>query len=97
MAREDPDDTLKDDDLAEGDTADQVRAGGAGALAAGVPGVVAGGLSSTIGAAIGGEMAARDLIEDEGVDTPSDADITDSPDTFTGGGATSAGQDDTKY
>ena len=96
MAREDPEDTRKNDDLAEEDTADQVRAGGAGTLAAGVPGIMAGGLSSTIGATIGGEMAARDLMEDEGVATPTEPDIADSPDTFTGGGATSAGQDDPK-
>jgi hypothetical protein len=98
MATVDPDDIRKNDDVVEEDTADQVQVGAAGALAAGVPGAVVDvGLPIPIpiatGATAGGQTAARDF-EDEGLARPTQADVADSPDTFAGGGATSAGQDD---
>jgi hypothetical protein len=103
MARTEPDQTrnnldIPDDippDEAEAGAADAVKAGAGGALASGVTGAsISGGIASTIGAAVGGELAARDLVDDAQPERPIDADIADSPDNFSGGGATSGGQDD---
>jgi hypothetical protein len=76
------------DEAGEGST--PIAAGGAMAgLAAGGGGV---GLAGNLGAAALGGMAASDLVDDEGA-TPASPDTDSSPDTYAGGGSTSAGVD----
>src|SRR3712207_2928955 len=76
------------DDTGEGST--PLAAGGAMAgLAAGGGGV---GLAGNMGAAALGGMAAQDLVDSEDA-LPTSPDTDSAPDTYAGGGSTSAGVD----
>lgn len=96
MATADRDDIRdRDDELVE-NPSEEARTGAAGALTAGVTGATnpGGGLMGSLGSAVGGEMVAGDLMDDEMGDGAAGADTADSPEGFAGGGATSAGRDD---
>jgi hypothetical protein len=75
---------------------EEVEAGASGAMAAGVPGTTMGqGLAGTLGGAVLGQILARDIMDNQSLEGSgtSEPDTDDSPDSFAGGGATSAGRD----
>ena len=75
---------------------EEEEAGASGAMAAGVPGTTVGqGPTGSLGAAVMGQIAARDIMDDQSLEGSGTAepDADDSPDSFSGGGATRAGRD----
>ena len=80
------------------DDFDDAKEGAAGATTGAASGAVLGsqantGLGTNVGGTIVGGMAARELVADQFGTPPEDPDSDDSPDSYAGGGSTSAGVD----
>ena|SRR5437867_4081590 len=84
-------DNTMDEDI--GDVKEEAAEGATGAAAAVVGSETGSGLATNVGGAIVGGLAARELVEDQFGPPPKDPDADDSPDSFAGGGSTSAGID----